>query len=146
MNLGSKIKKLRKDLKFTQVELAKKANISRSYLADIENDRYNASLDTLKNISNALDIKLSELLTNDNSQKTENILNEQLLTKLNKLNALGKSQAIKYIDDLSQISKYNNTEFAAELIPIAAHEKEGNFTKEEYQHDIDLMKNDNLWK
>lgn len=32
------------------------------------------------------------------------------------------------------------------LMPIAAHAKEGNFTDEEYQHDMDLMMDDNLWK
>ncbi|WP_143314952.1 helix-turn-helix transcriptional regulator [Clostridium sp. HBUAS56017] len=60
MNLGEKIKQLRKSNKMTQIELAKKANISRSYLADIERNRYNASLDTLNAISNALNVSINE--------------------------------------------------------------------------------------
>ena len=52
MSLGENIKLYRKKQKLTQVQLADKANISRSYLADVENNRYNPSVDTLKNISN----------------------------------------------------------------------------------------------
>lgn len=62
MSIGNKIKDLRKLNKLTQVELAKKANISRSYLADIEKDRYNASVDTLKALANGLNVKLSDIL------------------------------------------------------------------------------------
>ena len=67
MSIGSKIKSYRKDSKLTQEALASKANISRSYLADIENDRYNASIETLKSIANSLDIKLSDLLEEPHS-------------------------------------------------------------------------------
>lgn len=71
MSIGQKIKSFRKENNLTQKELAKKSNISRSYLADIENDRYNASLDTLKSIANALEVNISDLIedlskTNDN--------------------------------------------------------------------------------
>jgi transcriptional regulator with XRE-family HTH domain len=59
MNIGAKIKELRNFNKLTQVKLAKKANISRSYLADIENNRYNASVDTLNSIANALDVSMN---------------------------------------------------------------------------------------
>ncbi|MGL6186132.1 MAG: helix-turn-helix domain-containing protein [Clostridium chrysemydis] len=69
-SIGQKIKEFRKENKLTQVELAKKATISRSYLADIEKDRYNASLDTLKSIANALDINISDLLDQPSESKT----------------------------------------------------------------------------
>lgn len=62
MSIGDRIKKFRKENRLTQIELAKSANISRSYLADIENNRYNASVDVLKAIAAALDISLSEIL------------------------------------------------------------------------------------
>lgn len=69
MSIGGKIKVLRKERKLTQVELAKKSNISRSYLTDIENDRYNPSVETLKAIANSLDVKLSDILSDDVEQK-----------------------------------------------------------------------------
>ncbi|MBC5624741.1 helix-turn-helix transcriptional regulator [Clostridium sp. NSJ-49] len=63
MSIGGKIKDLRKERKLTQVELAKKSNISRSYLTDIENDRYNPSIETLKAIANSLEVTLSDILS-----------------------------------------------------------------------------------
>lgn len=76
MSIGKRIKDLRKLNKLTQVELAKKANISRSYLADIENDRYNASVDTLKAIANNLNVNLSDILEESNNLGESN-LNEK---------------------------------------------------------------------
>ena len=32
------------------------------------------------------------------------------------------------------------------LMPIASHDKEGNFTEEDYKHDDDLMNDEDLWK
>ena len=41
MNIGENIKKVRKEQNATQEEFAKKLEISRSYLSDIENNRKN---------------------------------------------------------------------------------------------------------
>lgn len=32
------------------------------------------------------------------------------------------------------------------LMPIASHDKEGEFTEEDYKHDMDIMMNDDFWK
>jgi len=60
--IGKAIKQLRNDRKITQVELAQKANCSRSFIADLERGASKASLDTLKSIANALGVNLSYLL------------------------------------------------------------------------------------
>lgn len=73
MSLGENIKLYRKKQKLTQVQLADKANISRSYLADVENNRYNPSVDTLKNISNALGVNLNELLSDNELTSTSDM-------------------------------------------------------------------------
>lgn len=62
MTLGEAIKMLRKKSGLTQVELAQLSNISRSYLADVEKDRYNPSLDVLKMVASSLGVRLSELI------------------------------------------------------------------------------------
>lgn len=62
INIGNNIKSVRKQKGFTQKELALKANISRSYLADIENNRYNPSIDTIKHIAEALKYPFSFLI------------------------------------------------------------------------------------
>ena len=77
MTIGEKIKDLRKLNNLTQVELAKKSNISRSYLADIEKDRYNASLETLKSIAQSLNVPVSTFL----DEETENKERDYSLTK-----------------------------------------------------------------
>lgn len=71
MSIGDNIKRLRKEQKLTQIELAKKAQISRSYLADVENDRYNASVETLKSIAAALDCNISDLMGSDSNKESD---------------------------------------------------------------------------
>ncbi len=60
--IGKNLKRIRKDKKITQVQLAKKAGISSNYYARIERDEENPSLEVLKEISKALKVKSSEIL------------------------------------------------------------------------------------
>ena len=62
MTVGSRIKKLRKQQNLTLRDLAKKADISHSFLSDIENNRSQPSLNRLRDISAALRVKVSYLL------------------------------------------------------------------------------------
>lgn len=64
--LGQHIRELRKSLKLTQDELALKASISRSYLADVERNRYNPSINTLESIAKALGVTSAEILAREN--------------------------------------------------------------------------------
>lgn len=54
MKIGSKIREERKKQNITQKELAEKTNISRSYLSDIEHNRYCPSVKLLDRIMKAL--------------------------------------------------------------------------------------------
>jgi transcriptional regulator with XRE-family HTH domain len=69
--IGDNIKFFRKKAKMTQVELAEKANISRSYLADVERDRYNPSLDTLKAIASALNVPVNSLIGEEDTKNLD---------------------------------------------------------------------------
>ncbi|MCI1152552.1 helix-turn-helix transcriptional regulator [Enterococcus faecium] len=60
--------KLHVNKKMTQNDLAIKANISRSYLADVEGNRYNPSIETLDSIARALDVQIGTLLS-DSSKR-----------------------------------------------------------------------------
>lgn len=68
MSIGSRVKELRKAQKMTQIQLASKANMSRSYLADLEGDRYNPSLNTLQAIAVALNVELAEIIKHSDSE------------------------------------------------------------------------------
>lgn len=69
--LGTNIKEARKKAGLTQMELAKLTNLSRSYIGDIEKDRYNPSLTTLKAIANALNQPLDTILTDNGINNNE---------------------------------------------------------------------------
>ncbi|CAF1735643.1 MULTISPECIES: helix-turn-helix domain-containing protein [Bacillus] len=71
MTVGQRIKAIRKERKLTQVQLADKANLSRSYLADIERDRYNPSLSTLESVAGALGVQVSAIVSEENLIKEE---------------------------------------------------------------------------
>ncbi|TZE81977.1 helix-turn-helix domain-containing protein [Calorimonas adulescens] len=71
VEIGANIKKYRKQAGLTQQELADKANISRSYLADVENGRYNPSLETLNSIAKVLNIKVSDILNGDTDKEIQ---------------------------------------------------------------------------
>lgn len=62
MSIGQNIKAYRKKAKLTQKDLAEKAKMSRSYLADLEADRYNPSVETLKTLAEVLGIKSHVLM------------------------------------------------------------------------------------
>lgn len=59
---GSIIARLRRERKMSQEDLSAFAGIARSHLAMIETGKTKANVDTLWRISEALEIKLSELI------------------------------------------------------------------------------------
>lgn len=65
MQVGGKIRALRKsrDTKMTSTELARRADISQSYVIEIESGKKNPSLEVLARIARALDVSLTEILT-----------------------------------------------------------------------------------
>ncbi|ODS08331.1 Repressor LexA [Bacillus velezensis] len=71
MTVGQRIKAIRKERKLTQVQLAEKANLSRSYLADIERDRYNPSLSTVEAVAGALGVQVSAIVGEETLLKEE---------------------------------------------------------------------------
>lgn len=70
-SIGERIKGARKAAGLTQVELAKKTKLSRSYIGDIEKDRYNPSVSTLQLIADATNSSLGALLPTGNSPDTD---------------------------------------------------------------------------
>ena len=96
--IGKKIKHYRNQRGYTQGTLAEKANISRSYLGDIEGDRYNPSVSTLQDLSRALNIDASLLLGNSLGAETP--------LKGVKIPVLGKIIAGIPVDAITDILDY----------------------------------------
>ena len=62
MNLGSVLRKHRKELKLTMKEVAEKARISEGFLSQIENNVNTPSVDTLMNICGAMGVNAGDIL------------------------------------------------------------------------------------
>jgi len=60
--IGNEISEARHKKGLTQDELSKLTGISRSYICDVENGRYNPSLKLMTKLAGALDIDLNFLL------------------------------------------------------------------------------------
>lgn len=117
MGVGERIKKFRKQKGLTQVKLAEKAGISRSYLADVESDRYNPSLTTLMDLAQALNVTASCFL----DEKEIDFRNLIQLCKKNgmSLNSLGEVLDIspKELDYI----RYNKIPVEETMFKIADH-------------------------
>ena len=58
MKIGNTIKKIRKKKGWSQKELADRCSLSQTYLSQIESGTRQATIETLENISNTLDVPL----------------------------------------------------------------------------------------
>jgi transcriptional regulator with XRE-family HTH domain len=65
MNLGDKIKKLRKERKWSQAELAEKLNIHVTHVSRIETERFTPSLDLLKKLAGVFEVTTDYLVFED---------------------------------------------------------------------------------
>lgn len=63
IRLGVRIRKLRKQHGWTQVEMAERVGIDRSFLADVERGRRNISILNLELIAKGFKISLSQLFS-----------------------------------------------------------------------------------
>ncbi|MGG7176231.1 helix-turn-helix domain-containing protein [Clostridium paraputrificum] len=188
-DLGSLLKELREEKNVSMDKMIEDmkalygVSIAKSTISKWENNKadpsmeyarilikyFNVSLDYLLGLSkyknkeeelNEHNTKMIEFSNKHNKNSYEN----KLLNSFNKLNDEGKNEAIKRVDELTELSKYkkeqdNNIlelptkkkelweeDGKEHLMPIASHDRVGEFTEEDYKHDDDIMNNDNLWK
>lgn len=62
IDLGTRIKRKREELKMSQAELASRADLSTQHISNVENARSKIGLDKLVTISNVLDCSVDDLL------------------------------------------------------------------------------------
>lgn len=68
MTFGENLKRIRKEMKLTQQEMANRIGISQSYFADIEHNRKNISLAVVLRISQGLDVSVNKLINGNIKQ------------------------------------------------------------------------------
>ncbi|MCI8284348.1 MAG: helix-turn-helix transcriptional regulator [Firmicutes bacterium] len=96
IKLGKRIKQLRNMRDMTQENLAEAADLSISFLGNVERGNSSPTIETLKKIADALDVTLSELMNFDSDIKTEDgqksiLLHRILLEYTNKIEQLYKN-------------------------------------------------------
>lgn len=105
----------------------------------------NPNLETVKAIARALDCTLDDFDDNKTEtikevQQSETNLTNNLISKFEQLNINGKNEAIKRVEELTYIPKYQKEEQDDFLMPIAAHND--NYSEEQLklmQEDIDEL-------
>lgn len=105
--VGEKIRSIRKGKKLTIVELSEKINVTSGYISQIERDLISPSLSVLKRLSEALEVPLSSLFTENNSQNVITIQhNERTKVKFGNINV-----ELEFITPiLNNADKNNNLE------------------------------------
>lgn len=61
VQLGMRIRFLRKEKKMSQLDLSLESNVNKNYISDLEKGRRNPSILVLERIANALDVDLATL-------------------------------------------------------------------------------------
>lgn len=80
MTFGDNLKRIRKDMRLTQQDMADRMNISRTYLCDLENRNKSISITTLLDIAKLLNISVNELI-NDNINMDKEVYNKKEISK-----------------------------------------------------------------
>ena len=104
-----------------QSELVEKTGIGKSSISTYISGSYEPKQRNIYKIAKALDVNEAWLMGLDVSMERNNYVNtlqvtkqeEQLLATYNKLNDLGKKEACKRVMELTEISRYVDTEMAA---------------------------------
>ena len=78
VDVGKRVKKARQAAGLTQVELAKKINVSRSYIGNIEQNRHASSVATLQLIADALHVDIAEFVGNGSTLQETGLANDEI--------------------------------------------------------------------
>ena len=78
LELGEKVIKARKAAGLTQMELARKINMSQSYIADMERNRHNPSLAALQLIADVLHVDIAEFVGDSTTVQETGLANDEI--------------------------------------------------------------------
>ena len=95
IDVGRKIQELRKINNMTARELARRVDVSSSFISAIENNSTKLSLATLKHICDILNVSLSEFF--DSELKP---VEKKLITTIKKMPDQKKSELLAFLDDI----------------------------------------------
>ena len=187
-DLGNLLKELREEKNVSMDKMIEdlknlySISLAKSTISKWENNKADPSMENAKVLCNYFNVSLDYLLglskyknkkeelaayknkmIEFSNEHNESFYEKQLLISFNKLNEDGKNEAIKRVDELTELSKYKKEENnkvielpkkekqiweepgKEHLMPSAAHAKKGDFSEEDYKHDMDIMNDDDFW-
>lgn len=105
-SVGFRIKKLRNKYKWSQEDLAHRANINRTYVGQIERGEKSATIDSLEKICNAFDITLEELFKylQSSTEYKDNATLCSIITIINSLSVENQKVVLDIISSLLNLS------------------------------------------
>lgn len=104
LNIGEKLRSLRKSIPMTTQELARKVNVSQSYISRFENNRAIPDVDMLAQILAALGTDLASFFSRDTMELTEDYIQLMNTAKL-----LSREERIK-LNELLRLMKEDRRE------------------------------------
>ena len=96
MELGNRLKELRKSLNINQDELAEKLFVTRQTISNWENDKSYPDIQSVLLISDIFNVSIDQLLKGD-VEKMKKIVSEQSEADIKKMNTYGKGMLITMI-------------------------------------------------
>ena len=96
MELGNRLKELRKSLNINQDELAEKLFVTRQTISNWENDKSYPDIQSVLLLSEIFSVSVDQLLKGD-VEKMEKIVNEQTDTDIKKMNTYGMGMLVTII-------------------------------------------------
>lgn len=104
MNTGERIREVREKRNLTQEELAKKAEISKGFLSDVENNKRNIGSQGLLRIANELGASVDYLLA---GRVIENEESEQIIIP-QELSQAAEDLKLSYSETLDLVKTFNS--------------------------------------
>jgi len=134
-DLYKNIKEKRLELNMTQTDLAQKAGYAdKSMIAKIEKGSIDLPLSKIALFADIFDTSLGELIGVEivDGKKHADATIKRIATYAEKLNSLGKKEAEKRVEELTQIDRYST------FLPQAAHNDHETDPDEQDKMQIDL--------
>ena len=130
--VGSRIKKRRESLRWTQDDLAKKAGISKSFLSDLENGKRSVGADKLLDIARALSRSLDYLMTGTDAEASETVPSEVQIPK--SLAGFAANQGISFREVMALLDMQN------QIIAHRSSVKKGDLEEIDWQQFYEAVK------
>ena len=102
VDVGERLRKIRKAVRLTQKEVAQKVHMTQSYIAGIENNTHKPSLSALQMIADALHVDIAELVGSEVTNQDTGLSDDEahLITMYRSLSDKKKTLTISMVSEL----------------------------------------------